>query len=130
MVHTDLSGDDWWAQSDRDLRAAEHLLDGEFWAHAVAFAHLAVEKALKATLRSQTDAAPPVTHDLAVLLDRSGLDIPHNLADDVDALTGLDITRLYTPDALFGRRLDSRADDARHAIAAARSIVEWLRRAS
>jgi len=129
MIHTDLSADAWWAQSDRDLRAAEHLLDGEFWAHAVAFAHLAVEKALKATLRGQSNAAPPVTHDLAVLLDRAGLDVPRDLADDIDALAGLDITRLYTPDALFGRRIAGREADARHAVAAARSIVEWLRRA-
>ncbi len=130
MIHTDLSADAWWAQSDRDLRAAEHLLEGQFWSHAVAFAHLAAEKALKAMLRGQTDAAPPVTHDLAVLLDRSGLDVPRDLTDDIDALAGLDITHLYTPDALFGRRLGPREADARHAVAAARVIVEWLRRAS
>ena len=50
--------DEWRRQAVRDLAAAQHLLGGGFLPPAVALAHLAVEKALKALYRAQADATP------------------------------------------------------------------------
>ncbi|HHP7237405.1 HEPN domain-containing protein [Longibacter sp.] len=126
MPHRRLSPSDWWEQSQRDLRAAEHLLQGGFGPQAVAFAHLAVEKALKAVVRASTGETPPVTHNLIELARRTGAEWPAEVVDTLDNLSGLDVSLLYEPDALFRRRLPERQGDARQAVADARAIVDWI----
>ncbi|PEN14187.1 hypothetical protein CRI94_03865 [Longibacter salinarum] len=126
MPHRRLSSSDWWEQSRRDLRAAEHLLNEGFSAHAVALAHLAVEKSMKAILRDRSGEAPPVTHNLSELMVRVGGEWPADLARAIDELSRLDITLLYEPDAFFRRRLPDHFENARHAVADARSVVEWI----
>lgn len=133
MPHRQLDADAWWTQAVRDLRAAEHAAQGGFAPHAVAFAHLAVEKALKAALHSATGRTPPVTHSLTVLADRvetAAHDTdalwPADLAEALDALSGLDVSLLYEPDAVFRRRLPERFADARQAVADARALTDWV----
>ena len=127
MPHRRLSPSDWWEQSRRDLRAAEHLLQGGFEPQAVAFAHLAVEKALKAVVRGLTSETPPVTHNLIELARRTGAEWPAEMVETLDHLSGFDISLLYEPDALFRRRLPDRDGDARQAVADGRAIVDWIR---
>lgn len=127
MPHTELSASEWWAQSERDARAAELLLQGGFEAHAVAMAHLSVEKALKATYRNEKEEAPPVTHNLTVLAERMALSLPPDLASALDDLSGLDISLLYQPEALFRRRLPSSTPHARNLVADATALREWIR---
>lgn len=128
MPHTQLSASAWWAQSERDADAADLLLQGGLEAHAVAMAHLSVEKALKAVYRSQQKGAPPVTHNLTVLAERVALVLPPELAAALDDLSGLDVSLLYQPEALFRRRLPTSMPDARKLVADAKALREWIRK--
>lgn len=127
MSHAHLTASEWWTQSERDARAAHHLLQAGFESQAVALAHLSVEKALKSVLRAESGTSPPVTHNLTVLAERVSLALPPDLADILDDLSGLDISLLYQPEALFRRRLPDSMPDARRVIAHAQAIRDWLR---
>jgi HEPN domain-containing protein len=126
MPRAKLTASDWWAQSDRDAQAAWHLLQGGFESQAVALAHLSVEKALKSVLRAETGTSPPVTHNLTVLAERLSLVLPPDLADSLDDLSGLDISLLYQPEALFRRQLPGSMPEARRVVAHAQTIRSWL----
>lgn len=135
MAHSDLSAEDWYAQSQRDLKAAEHLLAGDYFAHAAVLAHLSVEKVLKGWLRERSGSAPPPTHDLTVLSTRLGLDRgAHGWTADLQAalddLGNASILSLYRPDRPFGHPVSDREDAARERVAAARTIGSWVQQAS
>jgi HEPN domain-containing protein len=127
----DLSADEWERQARRDLQAAEHLLQGDFAAHATVLAHLAVEKMLKALYRRRTGDGPPVTHDLRVLagrlrLDRGADDWTADLQDALDDLSDTSLLALYAPDRPFGHPVSEAVPAARERVAAARTLVTWV----
>ena len=128
--HT-LTTDEWHRQSGRDLQAADHLLRGSFPAHATVFAHLAVEKALKALYRNRTGEAPPSTHDLRVLAERlrlggGGDGWSADLQSALDDLSDTTILALYAPDRPFGHPVSDADEAARERVAAARTITAWV----
>lgn len=127
MSH-DLDAESWLAQATRDLKAAEHLLDGPFPAHATVLAHLAVEKALKGLLRAQTGENPPVTHDLRHLARRVDLSWDRDRRDALDGLSDVSIVSLYAPDRPFGHPVSNRATAAGERVADARVLVGWITR--
>ena len=117
--------DEWLRQAGRDLRAAEHLLDGGFFPHATVIAHLAVEKALKGLYRAQFDRNPPVTHNLQYLAERTALTVPADLREALDLLSGESILRLY-PDRLFDDDATFDRDHARERVSAAHALLNWI----
>ncbi len=125
MPH-DLDADTWIEQAERDLRAAEHLLGGDFPGHATVFAHLAVEKVLKGVFKKQKDETPPVTHDLRRLARRLDLTWNRDRQDALDGLSDVSILALYAPDQPFGHPVSGREDAARERVADAQMLVEWL----
>jgi len=67
---------DYWLEgSKEDLDAAESLFNNCRFRHALFFAHLAVEKILKAHVTRATGNVPPRTHDLLRLAKLAGLAI-------------------------------------------------------
>jgi HEPN domain-containing protein len=65
--------DYWETSSNEDFAAAESLLEKEHFRHCLFFAHLALEKMLKAHVTKQTKDIPPRTHNLARLVEIAGL---------------------------------------------------------
>ena len=65
--------DYWKASSDEDLAAAESLLEKGHLRHCLFFAHLAIEKMLKAHVTRQTNDVPPRIHNLIRLAEIAGL---------------------------------------------------------
>lgn len=130
-AHIDVTADAWYDQSERDRRAAEHLLRGGFAAHATVTAHLAVEKALKGWMCARDAATPPVTHDLRLLADRLELHRvdgwTSDLQDALDGLSDVSILSLYAPDRPFGHPVATSMDVARERVAAALSLLDWIR---
>jgi HEPN domain-containing protein len=120
-----LSADEWLRQAVRDLRAAEHLLDGGFFPHATVIAHLAVEKAMKGLYQARLDRNPPVTHNLQYLAERTQLTVPADLRSALDLLSGESILRLY-PDRAFEPALDYDRDHARERVSAAHALLNWI----
>lgn len=125
MAH-DLDVDTWLQQAERDLQAAEHLLQGDYFAHATVLAHLAVEKALKGVFRSQKGENPPVTHDLRHLAQRIDLSWDRDRMDALDGLSDVSILAVYAPDRPFGHPISEQDVPARERVADARLLVEWL----
>jgi len=130
MPH-DLEAETWFKQARRDLHAAEHLLRGDFPAHATVFAHLAVEKAMKGAVKVQSDASgtsdnPPVTHDLRHLARRLDRTWNRDRRDALDNLSDVSILALYSPDRPFGHPVSDQESVARERVADARMLVEWL----
>ena len=65
--------DYWVTSSDEDFAAAKSLLEKGHLRHCLFFAHLAVEKMLKAYVTRQTEDVPPRIHDLLRLAEIAGL---------------------------------------------------------
>lgn len=126
MPH-DHDADTWIEEAARDLQAAEHLLRGNFSAHATVFAHLAVEKVLKGLFRFQTGENPPVTHDLRHLARRVDVSWDRDRRDALDGLSDVSILTLYAPNQPFGHPVSNRRKAARERVADARMLVGWLR---
>jgi HEPN domain-containing protein len=66
----------WLAGSQEDIEAAAVLMEKRKTRQGLFFAHLAVEKVLKAHVTKATAAVPPRTHDLLRLADLAGVALP------------------------------------------------------
>ncbi|MHC4519881.1 MAG: HEPN domain-containing protein, partial [Planctomycetota bacterium] len=64
----------WTVGSEEDLDAAESLLEKGHLRHGLFFAHLALEKMLKAPVVQRTGQSPPKIHNLVRLAQRAGLE--------------------------------------------------------
>ena len=73
--------DYWRSGAEEDLAAARSLLEKEHLRHALFFAHLAVEKILKAHVVRHTARVPPPIHNLARLAGIAGLSLDAELID-------------------------------------------------
>ncbi len=67
--------DFWRTSSDEDFAAAESLLEKGHLRHCLFFAHLAIEKMLKAHVTRQTKDVPPRTHNLVRLAEIAELSL-------------------------------------------------------
>jgi HEPN domain-containing protein len=67
--------DYWLSGSQDDIEAAAVLLEKHKVSQCLFFAHLAVEKALKAQVSKTTGAVPPRTHDLLRLAELAGISL-------------------------------------------------------
>ena len=61
--------DYWRTSGDEDFAAAESLLERGHFRHCLFFAHLAIEKMLKAHVTLQTKDVPPRIHNLVRLAE-------------------------------------------------------------
>lgn len=66
----------WLNESQEDIEAAGILLDKHKVSQGLFFAHLAVEKVLKAHVTKATAQVPPRTHDLLRLADLASVALP------------------------------------------------------
>jgi len=65
----------WKKSSQEDFAAAESLLDKGHWRHCLFFAHLAIEKMLKAHVTRKTNDVPPKIHNLVRLAEVAELSL-------------------------------------------------------
>jgi len=66
----------WRNGSEEDMEVAVELLEKRRIRHALFYAHLALEKMLKAHVIGKTTDVPPRIHNLARLPELSGLSLP------------------------------------------------------
>lgn len=72
--------DYWRSGGDEDLAAARSLLENGHLRHALFFAHLAIEKMLKAHVAKVTSDVPPRSHDLLRLANLAGVPLAREQA--------------------------------------------------
>lgn len=112
----------WRDGSLEAMQGADALFEKGLFAFALFFAHLAVEKALKAHVAKATRDFPPKIHNLARLAEKAGLVLK---ADDRDFLLAFDQYQLEGryPDmvpAPIGR------EEAEQGLAKAERMRTWL----
>src|SRR5438874_2667688 len=88
--------EEWLRQADYDLETADFMLQGGRRFYAVFMAHLAVEKALKGIYQKRLNRTPPRTHNLRLLVDQAGLQVPTDTEDFLLQLTHAQIATRYT----------------------------------
>jgi HEPN domain-containing protein len=112
----------WRDGSEDDIEAAEALLEKGKFRHALFFAHLTIEKVLKAHVTRATSDVPPRTHDLLRLADLARLVLAN------EQRTFLARLQRY---CLEGRYPDLSpavppADEARAEVEQAKEIRRWF----
>jgi len=124
MVDVAKQIDHWRTGGDEDFAAAESLLEKGHLRHSLFFAHLAVEKMLKAHVTSQTKDVPPRIHNLIRLAEIAGLklDAEHE-----------QFLREFGAYQLEGRYPDSEqvpidSDLARDELSRTKEMLLWLKK--
>jgi len=114
----------WREGARRDLAAARSLLETRHPDHALFFAHLALEKMLKAHVSKATQHVPPKIHNLARLAEIAGLSVSE---EELNALRRFDKHQIEGryPDAM---KVPSNMRIARSELTWAAKTVSRLRR--
>jgi len=116
--------DFWRAGAEDDFAAAESLLEKGHLRHCLFFAHLAIEKMLKAHVTRQTNDVPPRIHNLVRLAEIAALKL------DLEQENFLREFGIYQ---LEGRYPDSEqiwldSVTAREEISRAMEMLKWLKK--
>ena len=113
----------WCSSAEEDLEAARSLLKKRHLRHALFFAHLAMEKTLKAHVSRQTEQVPPKIHNLERLAQIAGLRLDPNRTSFMRRFDVYQLEGRY-PDAVPAP-LDRRT--AREDFLSAEEMVAWLK---
>jgi HEPN domain-containing protein len=112
----------WATSSDEDFAAAQSLLEKGHFRHCLFFAHLAIEKMLKAHVTRQTKDVPPHIHNLIRLSEMAGLSLDPEQADFLRRFDMYQLEGCYPE--LSHTIIDLKA--AKERLALAGDILKWL----
>ena len=114
--------DYWRSGSKEDVAAAEALMERGYLRHALFFAHLAIEKVLKAHVTRKTGDVPPRIHNLVRLAEMAGLALDSERVTILRDFAGYQLAGRY-PD-ISEAPLDS--GTAQEDLKLAKEMVGWL----
>lgn len=114
----------WKTGSAEDLAAAESLLEKGHLRHSLFFAHLALEKMLKAHVTRQTKDMAPRIHSLPRLVSLAGLKLDGEQMDFLREFGAYQIEGRY-PDA---QQVEIDRVLAGEELRRTRKMMEWLSR--
>ena len=110
--------------AEEDFAAAQSLLAQGHLRHALFFAHLALEKMLKAHVARATKDVPPRTHDLLRLADTGGVSLPRDRRAFLARLQQYCLESRYPESQIPApSREDAQAD-----LGQAQEVLEWLKK--
>jgi HEPN domain-containing protein len=122
MVDIDKHIANWKGGATEDWTVAGELVDRQRLRHGLFFAHLALEKALKAHVCRQTQDIAPRIHGLVRLAELAGLQLAPAHVDVLAEMGQFNMAGRY-PDA----GSPSLSSDAAHAyLSRGREVFEWL----
>jgi HEPN domain-containing protein len=113
----------WRFSAEEDLAAARELISNKRPRHGLFFAHLAIEKLLKALVTQNTQEVAPKTHALLRLAERAGLvlsDVQRDFLGEFDR---------YQIEGRYPEFLEESPglDEAETALLSAVEMIEWLK---
>ena len=123
MVDVQKQIDYWQTSSDEDFAAAQSLLEKGHFRHCLFFAHLAIEKILKAHVTRQINDIPPRIHNLVRLAEKAELSLDD---EQTSFLRSFDVYQLkgrYPDSAKI--ILDSKTTKEKMDLAG--EILKWLK---
>lgn len=115
----------WRNGAQEDIEAAEELVTRGRHRHALFFAHLAVEKTLKARVARVTEAVPPKIHNLVRLSELAEVALPRDEMVFLARLNSYQMAGRYPEeynDVPISEEL------AKSILSRAEEIMEWLMR--
>jgi len=90
----------WKKSSKMDFEAARDLFKSKKYPHCLFFAHVSVEKLLKALYVKTKDEYSPITHNLLLLAKESGLELSDLQVEQLAEINTFNIEARY-PDEKF-----------------------------
>ena len=124
MVDVPKQIDYWKTSSDEDFAAAESLLEKGHFRHSLFFAHLAIEKMLKAHVMRQTKEIPPRIHNLIRLVELAKLKLDEERKGFLREFGVYQLEGRY-PDAV---QMPVDSGFVRDEITKARDMLIWLKK--
>jgi len=116
--------DYWKTSADEDFAAAQSLLEKGHFRHSLFFAHLAIEKMLKAHVTRRTSDIPPRIHNLVRLAEITELELDSDKAESLREFGVYQLEGRY-PDS---EQITLDLQIAKREISKAKEVLEWLKR--
>jgi len=113
----------WKKSAEEDLEAGRSLLKNGHYRHSLFFAHLALEKMLKANVVKQTKEIPPRTHNLERLAELAGIKFSSEQEKFISQFRVYQLLGRY-PD-MAQASIDS--ETAHKRFSQAKEMIEWLK---
>ena len=85
----------WLECAAYDLETGKSLLESKKFPYALFFAHLAIEKALKALVVKESGEHAPYTHSLMILAKKANIKLTEDMIDNLAEYTRFSIEARY-----------------------------------
>lgn len=92
--------DHWLSGASDALDTAEKLMELKKYHHSLFFAHLYLEKTIKAYYIYKLDTSPLFTHDLVLLLTKTNFKLSQTQLKELKEITGFNMEARYEQDKL------------------------------
>jgi HEPN domain-containing protein len=112
----------WREGSIRSFACVPTLAEGQFWAEALFWTHLVVEKVLKAHVAKVTQDFPPQVHNLLRLAELGDITLTADQVNLCQELNKWQLKARYMGDP----KAEVDAGTAQHLIDEAKKFQEWL----
>jgi len=119
--------EEWLVQAEDDMATAEFIFNSGRYVYAVFFAHLAIEKALKAIYHKKFNELPPRTHSLTGLLKMNELIPPPVISEFILDLDHASVATRY-PEELMKLRLAYPRSVVEGIVAHTKEVLEWVKK--
>lgn len=116
----------WLESSDYDVETAAKMLETGRYVYVIFMCHLAIEKALKAVICSETRKMPSQTHDLLKLLKEGNVRMEGEMLDFLGKISGASIVTRY-PEGLSETLSAYSKDAAKEYLKETRRALRWLK---
>ncbi|MCX5912285.1 MAG: HEPN domain-containing protein [Deltaproteobacteria bacterium] len=120
---------EWFKQAEYDMKTAEAMFDAKRYIYVVFMCHMAIEKAFKGLYAQSLDKLPPKTHNLVLLTEKIGLDLPEGLYDFVFRLNGVSVPTRY-PEDIERLKKDYNKRNTASMLKMGKETLKWLKRKS
>jgi len=116
----------WLESAENDWPVVDHLITSGDYHYALFFAHLHIEKLLKALVVKATGEHAPRTHNLQILAERAGLTLSDERRQQLVRITAYDLETRYPGDRALLRERYSRQFTETE-ISTVREVGTWLK---
>jgi HEPN domain-containing protein len=118
--------DFWIEEATESLQVTRHLFEKKDYSYALFFAHLAIEKILKAIYVSRKNEHAPFIHNLQRLAELSGIQLNDAKRDALIKITTFNLESRY-PDEKRSFRNKCTEEFTKNEIEETEDIFKWLK---
>jgi HEPN domain-containing protein len=115
----------WVVSAENDWRVVGHLFEKEDYPYALFFAHLSLEKLLKAVFVKKFDEPPPLTHRLVALAEKAEVRVTAEQLELLEIVTDFNLEARY-PDEKFSFFKKCTARFTRNYLIKIEEFRKWL----